>query len=69
MILLSRTGLMIAARRGHSSIVTELVRAGAQMDAQDQVYMQPVCVIVFGFLVTQDLLHAYVCTSDLGKYP
>ena len=33
-----RTGLMIAAWRGHSSIVTELVRAGAQIDAQDQVY-------------------------------
>ena len=28
---------MIAAWRGHSSIVTELVRAGAQIDAQDQV--------------------------------
>ena len=33
-----RTGLMIAAWRGHSSIVAELVRAGAQIDAQDQVY-------------------------------
>ena len=28
---------MIAAWRGHSSIVAELVRAGAQLDAQDQV--------------------------------
>ena len=32
------TGLMIAAWRGHSSIVAELVRAGAQIDAQNQVY-------------------------------
>ena len=30
---------MIAAWRGHSSIVAELVRAGAQIDAQDQVCM------------------------------
>ena len=34
-----RTGLMIAAWRGRSSTVAELVRAGAQIDAQDQVYM------------------------------
>ena len=29
---------MIAAWRGYSSTVAELVRAGAQIDAQDQVY-------------------------------
>ena len=51
---------MIAAWRGHSSIVAELVRAGAQIDALDQVYNLYICIIVFGFLVTQDLLHAHV---------
>ena len=44
---------MIAAGRGHSSTVAELVRAGAQIDAQDQVY-SCMRVCVFGFLVTQD---------------
>ena len=39
-------GLMIAAWRGHLSIVTELVRAGAQIDTQDQVYDLCVCVCV-----------------------
>ena len=40
---------MIAAWRGYSSIVAELVRAGAQIDVQDQV---AACVCVFDFLVT-----------------
>ena len=35
---------MIAAWRGHSSIVAELVRAGVQVDAQDQVTAACVCV-------------------------
>ena len=39
---------MIAAGKGHSSIVAELVKARAQIDAQDQVaaYMR-VCVCVW----------------------
>ena len=43
---------MVAAGKGHSSIVAELVRAGAQIDAQDQVYNY-VAMCVFSFLVTQ----------------
>ena len=43
---------MIAAWGGHSSIVTELIGAGAQIDAQDQV-AACVCVLNFGFLVTR----------------
>ena len=53
---------MIAAGRGHSSIVAELVRAGAQIDAQDQVYIAAymalcvcVCVCVFGFLINYNM--------------
>ena len=39
---------MIAAWRGHSLIVAELVRVGAQIDAQDQVYNSfTVCVIYY----------------------
>ena len=38
---------MIAAWGGHSSIVTELIGAGAQIDAQDQV-AACVCVLNFG---------------------
>ena len=36
---------MVATWRGHSPTVGELVRAGAQIDAQDQVYIQ-LCVCV-----------------------
>ena len=36
---------MLAAWRGYSSIVEELIRAGAQIDAKDQVY-NCVCVCV-----------------------
>jgi hypothetical protein len=49
---------MIAAWRGHSSIVTELVRAGAQVDAQDQVYK---CVCMCVCACTHRMMSVILC--------
>ena len=64
-----RTGLMIAAWRGHSSIVAELVRAGAQVDAQDQVVAYVcVCVCVYVCMHLQNYGSQSMCTIMLCIY-
>ena len=54
---------MIAAWRGHSSIVAELVReAGAQIDARDQVYnLYALLCLVFWY--NPRFIACIICTS------
>ena len=64
-----RTGLMIAAWRGHSSIVAELVRAGAQVDAQDQVVACVcVCVCVYVCMHLQNYGSHMLCIYVLYRW-
>ena len=59
---------MIAAWGGHSSTVAELVRAGAQIDVQDQVYYSCICVCVCVWFLGNPRLVATCASLEVPQY-
>ena len=53
-----RTGIMIAAWRGHLAVVMELIGANARIDAQDEVC---VCVCVCECVCARVCVCVYLC--------
>ena len=54
---------MIAAWKGHLSIVAELIRASAQIDAQDQVYNLYTLLCLVSWYNPRFITMSCICTS------